>query len=88
MLRKQRVPEPIVAPRLPPRRLPATDVQLLSRLLGEAGRMANALQDIRADCRESGTPSAADLRAALANVSALRTDVAEALGGRAAEVAP
>jgi hypothetical protein len=53
---RQRVPEPAKPVRLPPRRLPALDTQLLSKLLAAVGQLGHDLNQvanlIRQPCRE------------------------------------
>lgn len=83
---RQRVPYPVSPPRLPPRRIPAADTQLLARILAETGRLADRLQDIRDASCPPGTSATEDLRDALVDVSALRAAVVDALGGAAGEV--
>lgn len=87
---RQRVPEPAKPIRLPPRRLPSVDTQLLSRTLGELGKLgSNVNQLARITNQRGAVPSVASLAAIARDVAAMRDAVAAALRGRPdADAAP
>ena len=87
---RQRVPEPAAPLRLPPRRLPALDVQMLSRILADVGQLGSHVGDLACAAHTYGPPPAlAALTAILGEITGIRDRVAAALnGGRSDQVAP
>lgn len=79
---RQRVPEPARPLRLPPRRLPALDTQLLSRILGELGKLGSNVNQLARMANQRGAvPSVASLAAIARDVAAMRDAVSAALRG-------
>jgi hypothetical protein len=82
---KQRVPEPVKPIRLPPRRLPRLDTQLLSKLLAEVDKVGSAFNKM-ARTRPSGDPSTpAMLVTIAADIADIRDAVITALTGQGDE---
>lgn len=83
---RQRVPEPAAPLRLPPRRLPAFDTQILSRILAEVGQLGSHVGDLARAANNNGpAPVVAALTAVLTEVTSIRDRVAVALRGGNAE---
>jgi uncharacterized protein (DUF1778 family) len=86
---RQRVPEPAKPIRLPPRRLPALDTQLLSMTLGQLGKLGSNINQLaRAANQRGGVPDAAVYAAIAHDVASIRDAVAAALRGCPGEEAP
>ena len=78
---RQRVPEPAKPVRLPPRRLPALDTQLLSKLLAAIGRLGSDVNEVAVLIQRHGAlPCQPALADALRDIAAMRDAVASALG--------
>ena len=86
---RQRVPEPAAPLRLLPRRLPALDTQMLSRILADVGQLGSHVGDLAHAANSNGpTPPLAALTAILGEITGIRDRVAAALNsGRSDQVA-
>lgn len=85
---RQRVPEPSKPVRLPPRRLPALDIQLLSKLLAEVGRIGSDVNQVaRAATNSCAPPQAAALATIAHDIARVRDAIVTALGGQTNEIA-
>ena len=82
---RQRIPEPTKPIRLPPRRLPALDTQLLSKLLAEVGRVGGELSQMSRTA--FGNQQAATLTTMARDVTVIRDTIVTALGGQTNEIA-
>lgn len=84
---RQRVPKPSKPIKLQPRRLPALDTQLLSKLLAEVGQLGSDVNQMARAATNCGTPpTGAALMTAAHDIARVRDAVIAALGGRADEV--
>lgn len=81
-LARQRVPEPCKPIRLPPKRLPALDTQLLSRILGELGKIGGNVNLIaHAANATRASPATSTLTAIAEDIAAARNAVVAVLKG-------
>lgn len=86
---RQRVPEPAKPIRLPPRRLPALDTQLLSKALAELGKVGSNVNQLARVANSTGTPpAAAALTPMTQQITEIRDAIVAALHGGTAEEAP
>ena len=87
---RQRVPEPAAPLRLPPRHLPALDVQMLSRILADVGQLGSHVGDLARTANSNGaTPTLSTLTAIFGEITGISRQVAAVLrGGKSGEVAP
>lgn len=78
----QKVPAPTKAVRLPARRLPALDTQLLGKLLAESGRVGAVVNELmRASDASGALPTATILASIAADIATIRDGVMTALRG-------
>ena len=85
---RQRVPEPSKPVRLPPRRLPALDTQVLSKLLAEVGRIGSDVNQVaRTATNSCAPPQAAAVATITHDIARVRDAIVTALGGQTNEIA-
>lgn len=86
---RQRVPEPAKPIKLPPRRLPALDTQLLSKLLAEVGRIGSKVYQVAQAATNAGAlPQAEACATIIHDIARVRDAIIVTLGGHADEAAP
>ena len=82
---RQKVPAPVKPLRAPGRRKATADVQVLSRILGELGKIgSNVNQMARAFNQGGGEPSIEMLRGTAADLLEIKIAISEALTGKGA----
>ena len=79
---RQRVPEPTKPVRLPPRRLPTFDTQLLCKTLAELGKLGSNLNQLARIANNRGTmPTVASLAEISNDIVSIRFAISQALRG-------
>jgi hypothetical protein len=81
---RQRVPEPAKPIRLPPRRLPALDTQLLSKLLAEVGKLGGDVNQMSRTVDDGR--ATATLATMAQDIATIRDAIIATLGGQVDEV--